>query len=77
GLEFEVAFVCGLEEFRVDRPVETAGADFQALLDQERKLLYVGLTRARQKLYISYSGVAPEWIIERLRRKLTALRPPG
>jgi hypothetical protein len=33
-------------------------------------------TRVRQLLYISYSGVAPDWIIERLRRKLTAMRPP-
>ncbi len=76
GLEFEVVFIAGLEEFRVDQPVETGGAEFQALLDQERKLLYVGMTRARQLLYISYSGVAPDWIIERLRRKLTAMRPP-
>jgi superfamily I DNA/RNA helicase len=76
GLEFEVVFIAGLEEFQVDLPVETDSAEFQALLDQERKLLYVGMTRARQLLYISYSGVAPDWIIERLRRKLTAMRPP-
>ncbi len=75
GLEFEVVFICGLEQFQVSQPVETNSPVFQELLDQERKLLYVGMTRARQLLYISYSGVPPNWIIERLRRKLTALRP--
>jgi superfamily I DNA/RNA helicase len=44
-------------------------------LDQERKLLYVGMTRARHMMYITYSGVAPEWIVGRLQRKLKEMQP--
>lgn len=75
GLEFEVVFICGLEQFKIDEPVDTNSQEFQQLLDQERKLLYVGMTRARRLLYITYSGVAPEWIIDRLQKKLDELRP--
>lgn len=75
GLEFEVVFICGLEEFKLDEPVDTQSEEFQQILDQERKLLYVGMTRARQLLYITYSGVGPDWIVERLQRKLQEMQP--
>jgi superfamily I DNA/RNA helicase len=75
GLEFEVVFICGLEQFRLNEPVDTGSQEFQQLLDQERKLLYVGMTRARRLLYITYSGVAPEWIFDRLQRKVQAMQP--
>ncbi|MCB0197880.1 MAG: ATP-binding domain-containing protein, partial [Anaerolineae bacterium] len=74
GLEFEVVFICGLDAFTVDDPVAVDSSAFQELLDQERKLLYVGMTRARRLLYISYSGVAPDWIAGRLEQKLQALQ---
>ena len=73
GLEFEAVFICGLEAFTVAEPVETDSREFQELLDQERKLLYVGMTRARRLLYITYSGAAPAWIAGRLEQKLQAL----
>ncbi len=73
GLEFEVVFVCGLEDFKVDEPVDTQSEEFQQLLDQDRKLLYVGMTRARQMLCITYSGEGPEWIMGRLQHKLTEM----
>jgi superfamily I DNA/RNA helicase len=75
GLEFDIVFICGLEQFRIDEPVDTQSEDFQQLLDQERKLLYVGMTRARQMLYVTYSGVAPERIVGRLQRKLKEMQP--
>lgn len=75
GLEFEAVFICGLEEFTVDKPADTPGEEFQKLLDQERKLLYVGMTRARHMLYLTYSGAGPEWIIERLQRELKKMQP--
>jgi superfamily I DNA/RNA helicase len=75
GLEFEIVFICGLEEFRIDEPVDTQGEEFQQFLDQERKLLYVGMTRARQMLYITYNGVGPDWIVARFRRKLEEMQP--
>lgn len=73
GLEFEAVFICGLEAFTVAEPVETDSPEFQELLDQERKLLYVGMTRARRLLYITYSGAAPAWIAGRLEQKLHPL----
>ena len=75
GLEFEVVFICGLEAFKVNEPVDPNSQEFQQLLDQERKLLYVGMTRARKMLYITYGGVAPEWILSRLQTKLHELQP--
>lgn len=75
GLEFEIVFICGLEAFTVDKPVDTGSLEFQHLLDQERKLLYVGMTRARQKLFITYSGVSPNWIVRRLEQKLARMQP--
>jgi len=52
GLEFAVVFLAGLEEglFPHARALEEAGG-----LDEERRLCYVGMTRAKQRLYLSYA----------------------
>jgi DNA helicase-2/ATP-dependent DNA helicase PcrA len=52
GLEFDVVFLPGLEEGLFPH-VRTSG-DRRAL-EEERRLFYVGLTRARKKLYLSYA----------------------
>ncbi len=75
GIEFDVVFICGLENFKVNEPVDTQSEEFQQILDQERKLLYVGMTRARKMLYITYSGEGPGWIVDRLQKKLEEMRP--
>ncbi len=52
GLEFKMVFLVGLEEglFPSRQSVDDAGR-----LEEERRLCYVGMTRAMQKLVISYA----------------------
>jgi DNA helicase-2/ATP-dependent DNA helicase PcrA len=52
GLEFDCVFISGLEEGLF--PHENSMAD-QAGLEEERRLMYVAITRARQRLYLSHS----------------------
>lgn len=52
GLEFPLLFLCGMEDglFQHQRSLNDANG-----LEEERRLCYVGLTRARQQLYLSYA----------------------
>ena len=52
GLEFDCVFVSGLEEGLF--PSERSLADPLGL-EEERRLMYVAITRARKRLYLSYS----------------------
>lgn len=52
GLEFNIVFLCGLEEGLF--PHELSIRD-ESKLEEERRLCYVGITRAREKLYLSYA----------------------
>ncbi len=54
GLEFDTVFLVGLEEelFPSIRPWE---AEQPADIEEERRLMYVGMTRARKKLYLLYA----------------------
>ncbi len=53
GLEFPVVFLVGMEEglFPNDR-----SADDEGELEEERRLAYVGMTRAMQRLFLTYAG---------------------
>ncbi|MCI4659857.1 ATP-dependent helicase [Cryobacterium algoricola] len=52
GLEWDAVFVVGLSEGLV--PISYAGTFEQ--IDEERRLLYVGITRARRRLALSWSA---------------------
>ena len=58
GLEFPVVFVTGWEDGMF--PHMRALGD-PAELSEERRLAYVGLTRARQRLYLSRAKVRSSW----------------
>ena len=52
GLEFPVVFITGLEDGLF--PLAKAYDD-PPLLEEERRLFYVGITRAERKLYLTYA----------------------
>ncbi|AZG34829.1 MAG: DNA helicase II [Shewanella psychromarinicola] len=52
GLEFPMVFMAGVEEGLFPSKMALDEGD---RLDEERRLCYVGMTRAMQKLYISYA----------------------
>ncbi|HQR30722.1 MAG TPA: UvrD-helicase domain-containing protein, partial [Anaeromyxobacteraceae bacterium] len=72
GLEFEAVFLCGMEEGMLpyERPWrrDVDGGERLAELDEERRLCYVGMTRARSRLVLSlarrrmsYGENGPSW----------------
>ena len=58
GLEFDTVFLAGLEDglFPLMRSFEE-----KADLEEERRLCYVGMTRARNKLFLSMAGYRRRW----------------
>jgi DNA helicase-2/ATP-dependent DNA helicase PcrA len=58
GLEFPVVFIAGVEEglLPISRAVEAEFTD-PLPLEEERRLFYVGVTRAQKLLYLTFTGV--------------------
>ncbi|MGA9853165.1 MAG: DNA helicase II [Gammaproteobacteria bacterium] len=52
GLEFPLVFICGLEDGLF--PHERSSDDLEDI-EEERRLCYVGMTRAMKELYLSYA----------------------
>ncbi len=52
GLEFPVVFLCGMEDGLF--PHQRSLADLEGL-EEERRLCYVGMTRAMKQLYLTYA----------------------
>lgn len=83
GLEFDQVFITGLDEFLL--PHGRSRDDDEAL-EEERRLLYVGITRARKKLtltraqrrrspYGSYEGTIPSRFLDDLPSALLSGSP--
>ena len=53
GLEFPVVFIAGLEE---DILPHKKSQETEGDLEEERRLFYVGITRAMKELYLTYTG---------------------
>jgi len=59
GLEFDVIFIVGMQDgiFPHYKNIN----EFRSDLEEERRLFYVGLTRAKEKIYITYSEVRTDF----------------
>jgi DNA helicase-2/ATP-dependent DNA helicase PcrA len=78
GLEFDVVFLPGWEEglFPHQRALDESGA---AGLEEERRLAYVGLTRAKRRAYVSFAAnrrIYNQWMTAIPSRFVDEL-PPG
>jgi DNA helicase-2/ATP-dependent DNA helicase PcrA len=60
GLEFPMVFIVGLEDglFPSSRSLDDSN---ESQGEEERRLFYVGMTRAREKLFITYARMRKVW----------------
>ena len=58
GLEFPVVFIAGLEEGLFPH---SRALDDEKELEEERRLAYVGITRAKRRLYLSHAWRRATW----------------
>jgi DNA helicase-2/ATP-dependent DNA helicase PcrA len=56
GLEFSAVFVAGLEEELLPHFRAVTESEGDEGLEEERRLFYVGMTRARERLFLSYAS---------------------
>lgn len=62
GLEFDTVFVSGFEDGVMPWGIGWGGSDFyQEREEEERRLAYVAITRARRCLYLCYAMHSPRW----------------
>ncbi|TDK22991.1 ATP-dependent DNA helicase Rep [Luteimonas aestuarii] len=57
GLEFRFVFIVGMD----DNTLPHEASLDEGRLDEERRLLYVGITRAKEQLWLSYALEAQRW----------------
>jgi ATP-dependent DNA helicase Rep len=57
GLEFRYVFIVGVEDGNLPHEASIE----EGRIDEERRLLYVGITRAKEQLWLSYSKEAQRW----------------
>ncbi len=86
GLEFDAVFITGLEDGLFPHEKDVVEKEEDA--EEERRLFYVALTRARKKVYLSYAGIrtifgaqrvnAPsEFILDLPEESLEPIEPGG
>lgn len=56
GLEFSAVFVAGMEEGIFPHVHDFGGSDDPGKLEEERRLAYVAITRARKRLFLTYAA---------------------
>ena len=56
GLEFPTVFVAGMEEGIFPHVHDFGGSDDPGKLEEERRLAYVAITRARKRLFLTYAA---------------------
>lgn len=56
GLEFPAVFVAGMEEGIFPHVHDFVGSDDPGKLEEERRLAYVAITRARKRLFLTYAA---------------------
>src|SRR5262249_35472058 len=61
GLEWPVVFLTGLEDGLFPSLRERDGQSEDAQLEEERRLAYVAITRARERLVMSYARTRRGW----------------
>jgi DNA helicase-2/ATP-dependent DNA helicase PcrA len=75
GLEFPIVFITGLEEELC--PIVREDSDAETL-EEERRLCYVGMTRARAELYLTRARRRRRWgdVLDRLPSRFLGEIPP-
>lgn len=71
GLEWDVVFVSGVNE----RIIPSRQAENVDDMEEERRLLYVAVTRAKEQLYIASSGTRSRFVPQMLEEKGLKLNP--
>jgi len=71
GLEFEIAFLVGMEE---DLFPHVNSRDSYDQLEEERRLCYVGMTRAKERLYLTAAETRFIWGTHKMMRPSRFLR---
>jgi DNA helicase-2/ATP-dependent DNA helicase PcrA len=61
GLEFPIVFLCGMEDGLFPSMREREGTSEAESLEEERRLAYVAITRARDRLFLSSARVRRVW----------------